>query len=425
MPENNSSPDYSRTAYPLSLLLRIFIPFALGYFLSYLLRVINAIIAGNLSHDLDLSANDLGLLTSTYLIAFAAIQLPLGVLLDRFGPRRVEATLLLFATLGTAIFASATSLDMLILGRALIGLGVSACLMAAFKSFVQWFPLERLPLINGLHMTAGGLGILFASAPTEWLLQSIDWRGLFWLLSFLTLAVSAIIFFTVPDKPVLESHSTLREHIAGVAHIFSDRYFWRIIPLAVATQASALAMLGLWTGPWFRDVTLYDRSEVANALGLIALAMIAGYILIGFGTDRLMKRGYSCLNIAVVGMLVCTLALTALLFAPITLARLLWMLFGFFSTSSILIFAALSQHFTARLAGRANTAFNLLVFIFAFFIQWGIGAVLDAVPSESAGHYAAAGYRQAMFGLLGMQLSGLLWFGLFRPNLFSAQGSKD
>jgi len=120
--------------------LRIFIPFAFGYFLSYIFRVVNAVIAPDLAIDLHVNPSELGLLTSTYFIAFASSQLPLGVLLDRLGPRIVESFLLVFAGLGAIIFAKAQTLTGAIVGRALIGFGVSACLMAAFKSYVLWFP---------------------------------------------------------------------------------------------------------------------------------------------------------------------------------------------------------------------------------------------------------------------------------------------
>ena len=144
-------------------LLRVFVPFAAGYFLSYLFRVVNAVISPDLVADLALGPADLGLLTATYFLTFAAFQLPLGVLLDRFGPRRIEAVLLLFAAVGALIFAKAHSTVGLVAGRALIGFGVSACLMAAFTAFVMWFPAQRLPLVNGLQMAAGGLGALVAT----------------------------------------------------------------------------------------------------------------------------------------------------------------------------------------------------------------------------------------------------------------------
>jgi sugar phosphate permease len=398
----------------MQLLLRIFIPFALGYFLSYLFRVVNAIIAGDLSNDLDLNASELGLLTAAYLITFAAIQLPLGVLLDRYGPRRTEAFLLLFAALGAAIFATATSFNLLVLGRALIGLGVSACLMAAFKSFVQWFPRDRLPLANGLHMTAGGLGVLCATSPTAWLLESIDWRELFWILAILTFVVAIIVFTVIPDKQSTQKQVGLREHIGGIFHIFGDRYFWRIIPLAATTQAAAIALIGLWTGPWFRDIAGFDDAEIASSLTLLAASMITGYVLIGYAAYFFSKRGIDNLTIAVVGMTVFILMQVVLIFHPVMYAQQVWMLFGFFSTSSILVYAALSQRFSAQLAGRANTALNFLVFVTGFFTQWIIGVVIDSFPAEIAGNYAIEGYQQVFIYLVVTQTICLGWYCLSR-----------
>jgi MFS family permease len=167
----------------------VFIPFALGYFLSYLYRTVNAIIAPDLVRDIGLDPASLGLLTSAYLLAFGLFQLPLGLLLDRFGPRRVEATLLLIAAAAALIFSQATSLTGLVVGRALIGLGVSACLMAAFKSFALWFPPERLPLANAIQMISGGLGAMAATTPVEAALKLTDWRGLFLFFALLTLTV--------------------------------------------------------------------------------------------------------------------------------------------------------------------------------------------------------------------------------------------
>jgi predicted MFS family arabinose efflux permease len=407
----------ARPNYSWQLLFRIFIPFALGYFLSYLYRVVNSIIAGDLTTELDLNATELGFLTSVYLITFAVIQLPLGVLLDKYGPRKIEAFLLLFAALGAAIFASATSFNMLVVGRALIGLGVSACLMAAFKSFVQWFPSDRLPLANGLHMTAGGLGVLCASSPTAWLLETLVWRDLFWILAIATLLVAIIIFFVVPDKPVPVAQVTMTHHISGIFHIFSDRYFWRIIPASVSTQATALALIGLWTGPWFRDIAGFNESEVAHSLLLIGVSMITGYVVIGYTAYFFSKRGINSMTVALVGMSAFMLTQIILVFHPIYFAQFTWMLFGFFSTSSILTYAALSQHFTAQYAGRANTALNFLVFVAGFFTQWGIGAVIDTFPSNSEGSYASEGYQQTFIYLIILQVFCLGWYALGRHQL--------
>src|SRR3990170_130768 len=147
---------------PAKTLLVVFCPFAAGYFLSFFFRNVNAVISKDLAGEFELSPSDLGFLTSMYLLAFAAFQLPLGVLLDRYGPRRVVAALLCVAA-----------------GRALIGLGVSAGLMGAIKAFTLWFPLSRLATLNGLYLAAGGIGGLSATAPAEGLIGPFGWRALF------------------------------------------------------------------------------------------------------------------------------------------------------------------------------------------------------------------------------------------------------
>ena len=391
-------------------MLRVFIPFALGYFLSYLYRTVNAIIAPNLVADLHLDPANLGLLTSAYFLSFAAFQLPLGMLLDRFGPRRVEAALLLFAALGAFVFARAESLTVLILGRALIGLGVSACLMAAFKAFVIWFPAERLPLANGVQMVSGGLGALAATTPIEAALHFTDWRGVFLILSILTLLAALCIFFFVPEGDRSHPVETLGEQLGNLGLIFTSMKFWRIAPWALLSQATHLAIVGLWSGPWLRDVAGYDRSDVADTLLGISMAMIAGFMVFGALAERLSRRGIRPMTVAVFGMGGFALVQIPLVLQWTSSPRLLWMLFGILGTSSILPYAVLSQSFPRHLSGRANTALNLLVFAAAFGAQWGIGAIISLWPESAAGGFNRAGY-QAGFGILtALQLLAALWY---------------
>src|SRR6185295_3908463 len=180
----------------------VFCPFAAGYFLSFFFRNVNAIISKDLAAEFSLSSADLGLLTSMYLLAFAAIQLPLGVLLDRYGPRRVVAALLCSAAAGAVTFALARDLATLSIGRALIGLGVSAGLMGAIKAFTLWFPLSRLATLNGVYLGVGGLGALSATAPAEAAIEVLGWRGLFGVLGGLSLAAATLVFLVVPEKPL-------------------------------------------------------------------------------------------------------------------------------------------------------------------------------------------------------------------------------
>jgi len=396
------------------ILARVFLPFAFGYFLSYLYRVVNAVIAPDLVRDAGLDANDLGLLTSAYFLIFAAFQLPLGILLDRFGPRRTEAGLLLFAAAGAIVFGMSDGTTGLIIGRALIGFGVSACLMAAFKAFVMWFPTGRLPLVNGLQMAAGGLGALAATRPVEAALQFTDWRGVFLALGVLTCVAAATIFFVVPERRATTGAPGLRTQIAGISRVFSSSLFWRAAPLTVVSQAAFLSIQGLWSGPWLRDIGGLDREAVADHLFLVAASMVAGFVVMGFAAERLGRIGIRPIFVAVAGMALFVLVQVVLVLQWTGAVLPVWMLFGFFGTTGILPYAALSQRFPADLAGRLNTGLNVMVFVLAWAGQWGIGAVIDQWPTTASGGYDPAGYQAAFGMMLALQVAALAWFMLFR-----------
>jgi predicted MFS family arabinose efflux permease len=389
---------------------RLFVPFGLGYFVSYLFRTVNAVIAPDLVAELGLSPADLGLLTSSYFLTFAACQLPLGVLLDRYGSRRVEAVLLLIAASGALVFARADSLGGLLLGRALIGMGVAACLMAAFKAFSSWLPAERLPFANGMQMVSGGLGALTATTPVQAALQLTDWRGVFAGLAALTLLAALVIFGLVPEQPG-ETGEGLRSQMQGLGVVLRSRVFWRVAPVAVFSQSAYLSIQGLWSGPWLRDIANFDRSQSADMLWGIALAMTLGYFAFGQLAGRLARRGIPTMQLAAWGMLIFCGIQSLLVLLP-QFARLLWPAFGFFGTAGILTYAVLAQSFPPALSGRSTTSLNLLVFVGAFSAQWLIGAIIGLWPVNSAGHYSASGYNCAFAVLIALQLSAALWYAV-------------
>lgn len=390
--------------------LRVFLPFALGYFLSYLYRVVNSVIAPDLVADIGVDPSELGLLTSTYFITFAAFQLPLGLLLDRYGPRRIESFLLIFAGIGAWIFASADNLTGLVIGRAFIGFGVSACLMAAFKAYVMWYPREQLPLINGFQMASGGLGALAATAPIEAALAITNWRGVFSGLAFLTIIIAAAVYLVVPERTVSGGDTKFTEQIRGTRSVFASMVFWRIAPLTTLSQATFLSIQGLWAGPWLRDVAGFDRSNVAGTLLLVAAAMIAGFILLGAAAERLSRFGIRPITVAVTGMSLFMVVLLLLILEITVVSVPLWVLFGFFGTSGIVPYAVLSQRFPPHLSGRVNTALNLLVFVVAFTAQWGMGSVIELWPATASGGYAPEGYRAAFTIMLIFQGLAWLWY---------------
>lgn len=397
---------------PPALHLRIFLPFAFGYFLSYLYRTVTAVLAPHLVRDLGIDPAGLGLLTSAYFFSFALFQLPLGVLLDRYGPRRVEAALLVFAAAGALLFARAETLGGLLLGRALIGLGVSACLMAAFKAFSQWFPPERLPLANGIQMISGGAGALAATAPVELALGVTDWRGCFLLLAAATLLAALAIFTLVPEKSPDGERERLAAQFAGIRTVFGSRIFWRITPWAVAGQAAFQAMVGLWGGPWLRDVGGFGPMAAANVLMGGAAAMVVGYFAFGALAERLGRRGIAASRVAAAGMSAFLLVQLFCIAPPAGLIVPLWLLFGFLGTAGILPYAVLTRQFPPTLAGRVNTGLNLLVFAGAFVVQWGVGVLVGLWPQGAAGGYAGAGYAWSFGILAALQCLGALWYRL-------------
>jgi predicted MFS family arabinose efflux permease len=387
---------------------RVFLPFAAGYFISYLYRVVNAVIAPDLIADIGVGPSALGMLTAIYFISFASFQLPLGVLLDRFGPRKVESVLLLFAALGAYIFSRADSLTGLVVGRAFIGFGVSACLMAAFKAYTLWFPREKWPLIYGFQMAAGGLGALAATSPVEAALKFTDWRGIFMWLAVISLIIAAAVFLIVPEKKVEGTRESIQNQLRGIREIFTSRKFWRTAPITTMTQASFLSIQGLWAGPWLTHVAKLERPEVAGILYWVAISMIAGFIILGSLAERLNLRGIPIATTAVTGMALFMGVQLLLIIGPLSWTFPVWLAFGFLGTSSIIAYSALTQSFPVHLSGRVTTAVNLLVFISAFAGQWLIGVIIDFFESVSAVPLSTDGFKCAFGLLLILEICGLV-----------------
>ncbi len=391
--------------------LRVFVPFAIGYFLSYLYRVVNAVIAPDLVADFNINASELGLITSCYLIAFASFQLPLGVLLDRYSPKKVVALLLLFAGVGAFVFALSNTLFGLLIGRALIGFGVSACLMGAFKAYVLWFPEDTWPRVNGFQMAAGGLGALAATVPVEFALKFTDWRVVFIALGIITFLIALVIFIVVPEKKSFnKKKDRFLDQILEVKKVFTSWKFWQIAPLTATSQAAFLSIQGLWAGPWLKDVAKMERMEVATMLLWIAISMVIGFISLGIIAEHLSKAGIKILTSAVSGMCLFILIQFLIILEFVNWVIPLWILFGFFGSTGIIAYAALSQSFPKELSGRVTTAINLLVFIAAFAGQWAIGAIINLWPMSDNGVYSSQGYKAGYSLMLGLQIISLIWF---------------
>jgi MFS family permease len=389
------------------LILCVLLPFAAGYYLSYLFRSINALIAGDLTAELGLSAADLGLLTSAYFLMFAAVQLPCGVLLDRYGPRLVDSALLLIAAAGSLLFALAGSVWTLMFARALIGLGVAVGLMAGLKAIVLWFPPERVALVNGWYIMLGALGALSATAPAEILVQGVGWRGLFAVLAASTAAVALFILLIVPEKkpaPVAGSPPKI-----SFFTIYRDARFWRIAPLAATGVGTSFSLQGLWAAPWLTDVAGLERSAVVEHLILMAAVLSASALLLGALAERLRRAGIPT-EMFLAGTLVLSMAaqLALLLGVPVS-SHLLFAVIAAAGAAPVLSFAILARYFPKEVAGRANAALGVLNMGTAFGLQCLAGLIIAQWPADG-GHYPAQAHQAAMAAGLALQLVGLAVF---------------
>ena len=390
----------------------VFLPFAAGYYLTYLFRTINALIAGHLTADLGLGADELGVLTSVFFLSLAVVQLPLGILLDRYGPRRVQITLLPIAAFGALLFGLANSFPTLMIARALIGVGVAGSLMSGLKAIVLWFPRERIPLANGCFVTIGALGAVTATAPAEALSVAVGWRGLFELLAITSAACAVLIYLSAPDAPLHRSSARVFDPTC-LKSIYCDARFWRLAPLSTTCIGSAWALHGLWAAPWLKDVEGLDQRDVVQRLFAMAVAACAGALILGLGADRWRKRwGRSDILLTIIATVFIAAEFALALRWPIP-SSVLWGIVAGVGAATVLSFAMLAEHFPKEIAGQANAALNLLHVGGAFLLQSGIGFVIGRWTAVD-GHYPSSAYQIAFAIIIVLQIAALLWFA--RPD---------
>jgi len=399
-----------------SLRLRVFAVFSLGYFISFLFRGVNLGFAPFLSHEMGMSATDLGTLTSLYFLGFAGAQIPGGVLLDHFGSRRVVPGVMLIAAAGALIFGLSHSIGMMMVGRLLIGIGVSVCLGGAFKATAQHFPVAQLTFVNGLVMAVGGLGGVAVGAPLTWLLSVAPWRGVSVGLAVLTAAVAAIIWIGGPQSRDSHHRPSVLEQFRGTVQILSSGIFWKTASFSAITQTVFYAMQSLWVGAFLRDVVPPGVTDVAARAGSLVSVLGGAFIVgnIGFGAlARAFERhGISVRLFSGVTMVLYVLV-QALLAARVPLsAPMLWAAYGALGSTGILTYAVLAEYFPPQMIGRVNTTFTLVIFVGIFLAQITIGAALAHWPA-TAGHYPAIAHQTVWAGLIVLQLLGGVWY--FKP----------
>ena len=394
----------------------VFLVFALAYFFSTLVRAITATLSPVLTQELGLNARDLGLLAGGYFFGFSLTQLPLGRWLDRYGPRQVLLAFLAVAVLGCLAFAQATSFSGLLLARVLCGIGLSACLMAPLTGYRRWFDASTQLRTNSWMLMTGSLGMVAATLPVQWLVPIWGWRALFVAMAVCIVLAMLGIRWLVPDWSRAAAPAPAageRQDDGGYGAVWRSRYFWRMVPIGFFSYGGMVAVQTLWAGPWMTQVAGWTALQAATGLFVINLCMLATFWLMGLVTPALTRRGVRVEQLIAAGLPLSLLMLCALVWVGPSAAGAAALMLAAFCVSSTLVSLAqpaIGMAFPSHLAGRALSAYNLVIFAGIFVVQWGIGLGVDLALSlglDKAGAYQAA---FGTFGLLSL-LSWLFFMG--------------
>ena len=355
----------------------IFIVFALGYFISTLLRAITATISPELVSEFNLTSGELGLLGGGYFLGFASVQIPLGYLLDSKGPRKIVSYFLSLSIVGLILFATAQNLTMLLISRVLIGVGVGACLMGPLTAYRIWFQDETQQRANSWMLMVGAIGMLSSSLPVQYFLPLVGWRAIFLSLALLTFVCILLIIIFIPKW---QSKSIDNKHLneSKLSTVWKNPLFKSLVPMGFFSYGGLFAIQTLWAGPWMIRVSGYTPEESAQGLFIIYFCMLISFLVWGYFVPKFSKNVNDAIRLLKIGAPLNLLVLIIIIYLGPKAGSIHWALFIVSSIFLSLTQPAVGMAFSLSNAGKALTSFNLLIFIGAFFIQWIIGLIIDA-----------------------------------------------
>lgn len=378
--------------------------FGAAYFLSLFFRTINAILSSRLEADLGLDAASLGLLTAAYFFGVGIAQIPIGICLDAYGPRRVQSVMLCIAAIGIAAFGMSESVPLLVIARLLIGIGVAGCLTTAFQVSVLWLTPEKVPLANGLYLAVGGLGALAATAPVNVALQFMTWQEMFVLIALGALVLAAMIAIVTPEPPMTPRLSW-RARLRSVRTVAENRQLWRYLPLTALCFGTGSAMQGLWAADWMRTVAGFDVDVIGWTLAMMAISLTIGSAAGGVLTLVMEGRGLQMRHVILGSACLFVLAEIGLAVLPSTGALVPWLLFALTYNVVSLSYTHVSRSQPRESVGSAIALMNTMVILATFVIQYGLGLFL----SWSGESDPASAYASAFWILVGSQILALVW----------------
>ncbi len=396
------------------------------YIASQFYRASLTVIAPDLMRDLALSAESIGGIAGLFFLVFGLVQLPVGVLLDRFGPRNVMPVLFLIAVLGALVFAAAESGLGLAAGRSLLGLGCAAGLMGAMVVFGRWFPREKFATMGGVLMGVSSIGVLLAATPLAWASATIGWREAFVISAVVTVLLAGLLYLVVRDAPpdmaaAARVKESPREILAGIGTVMKNRLLWRIVAMQLTIYPSVMTVATLWAGPYLNDVHGLDTEQRGDALNVLYGALVVSPLLFGP-----LDRVFDTRKWVVIGSAV-ALTVILLTFAlwpqpALWQALVLLLLLGLASAGSLVLHAHARSALPERLIGRGMTLQNTASIGGIFLWQAATGFIIGAFDAPD-GVVPEIAYRAA-FGFLGgmllLSLSIYAWADDVKPGHVAA-----
>ena len=398
---------------PIKKAVLIFFVFASGYFLSCLLRAITATLSPLLTLEFNLSAGDLGLLAGGYFLGFASMQIPLGYLLDRHGPKKVVSSFLLIAIIGTVAFALAQSFSGLLISRIFIGVGVSACLMGPLTGYRIWFADEYQQRANAWMLMVLSMGFVFSTLPVQLLLPAIGWRWIFGLIAILIFFVIILTLFFIPSWKT-EVNNNYEKNSGSLSDVWKNKFFRSTIPLGLFNYGGMVAIQTLWAGPWMIRGADYAPIKSATGLFWINTTMLVAFFIFGYILPKITKLGFDTMRIMKFGLPISYLSLLAIIILGENAGAIHFTIYLRTSIVLTLTQPAVALSFPTNLAGKSLTSFNLLIFVGTFIMQWGIGLIIDL--SQFFGKGEIQSFQISFFVYLIICIFSYLYFLLNNRN---------
>jgi predicted MFS family arabinose efflux permease len=384
----------------------VFLAFAFAYFFSAVLRAITATLSPTLTREFALSAQELGLLAGAFFLGFALPQLPLGRWLDQHGPQRVMLGFMVVAIGGCVAFSLAGGFTGLLVARLLCGVGVSACLMAPLTGYRHWLEPPAQLRANSWMLMTGSLGMVASTLPVQWLMPRIGWRPVFWIVAAGIAFASIAIAGSVPRWDVGGRDGASSP--PSYSQVWRHAYFRRMAPIGFFNYGGMIAIQSLWAGPWMVRVTGLDAAQAAEGLFVVNVSMLATFWSWGVVNPWLQRRGITTDKLIAGGVPLSLAVLAWIVWAGPQAGAVAWALFCVSSTFVSLAQPAVGMAFPSLLAGRALSAYNLVIFAGVFIVQWGIGLLVDGFGA--LGWDTIAAFRGAMAAFLACCVFGYAWF---------------